>query len=44
MDLVYTVAVVKALFILQISLGTTFDKGPIGLDMQGCLLLITSVV
>ena len=43
MSLVYAVTVVKALFILQVLLGTTFDKGPTGLEMQGWLVLITSL-
>ena len=41
---VYAVTVVKALFILQVLFSTTFDKGPIGLDMQGWLVLIDSLV
>ena len=45
MGLVYVVTVVKALlldglFFTQVSLGTTFDKGPTGLGMQGWLVLI----
>ena len=42
MGLVYALTVVKAMFILQVLLGTTFDKSPIGLDMQGWLVLIAS--
>ena len=43
MGLVYAVTVVKALFTLPILLGTSFDKGPTGLDMQGWLVLIASL-
>ena len=43
MGLVYAVTVVKALFILQVSLGTTFDKGSTGLGMQGWLVSIVSI-
>ena len=43
MCLVYNVTVVKAMFILQVLFGTTFDKGPTGLYMQGWLVLISSL-